>query len=79
MIAVCDAFMAMTQPRPWRTTMSHAEALKELRSCAGSQFDPKLVEIFCEKVHDELYGHGELSLERERDVVGAPDVPGGVD
>ena len=71
-IAVCDAFMAMTQPRPWRTTMSHAEALKELLACAGTQFDPKLVEIFCHKVHGQLYGD-DGSLERDRDVVGAPD------
>jgi two-component system cell cycle response regulator len=74
-IAVCDAFMAMTQHRPWRTTMSHADALKELRACAGTQFDPRLVEIFCDEVHGQLYVD-EGSLEQDRDVVGARDASG---
>src|SRR5207248_10325782 len=66
-IAVCDAFMAMTQPRPGRTTMSHADALKELRSCAGSQFDPKLVEIFSDQVHGQLYVGDEGPLQQDGD------------
>jgi two-component system cell cycle response regulator len=77
-IAVCDAFMAMTQPRPWRTTMSHADALNELRSCGGSQFDPNLVAVFCDRVHGELFESDPGALEPDRDVVGARDVTGGV-
>ena len=77
-IAVCDAFMAMTQTRPWRTTMSHPEALNELRSCAGSQFDPNLIAVFCDRVHGELYETDPEALEPDRDVVGARDVTGGV-
>jgi two-component system, cell cycle response regulator len=77
-IAVCDAFMAMTQPRPWRTTMSHAEALQELRECSGSQFDPTLIELFCDQVYDELYRSDADALEPDADVVGAGDVSGSV-
>jgi HD-GYP domain-containing protein (c-di-GMP phosphodiesterase class II) len=77
-IAVCDAFVAMTQPRPWRPTMSHAEALEELRQCAGTQFDPDLVEAFCEEVYPDLYPAGRNGLEPDTHVVRAHDVPGSV-
>lgn len=46
-IAVCDAFDAMTTTRPYQTAMSEADAVAELRRCAGSQFDPEVVESFC--------------------------------
>ncbi len=45
-IAVCDAFDAMTTTRPYRTAMSASEALAELRSCAGRQFDGQVVAAF---------------------------------
>ena len=40
---VCDAYHAMTSDRPYRRAMSHADAAAELRSCAGTQFDPAVV------------------------------------
>jgi HD-GYP domain-containing protein (c-di-GMP phosphodiesterase class II) len=47
-IAVCDAYAAMTSPRPYRSTpMSRDAAIAELRSCAGTQLDPQVVEVFC--------------------------------
>ena len=42
-VAVCDAYDAMTSDRPYRPGTSHAEALEELRRCAGGQFDPRVV------------------------------------
>lgn len=47
-IAVCDAFDAMTSSRPYRDALSVEDALDELRSCAGSQFDPPVVAAFCD-------------------------------
>jgi HD-GYP domain-containing protein (c-di-GMP phosphodiesterase class II) len=44
-IACCDAYNAMTTDRPYRKAMSRADALAELRACAGSQFDPDVVSI----------------------------------
>ena len=45
-VAVCDAFDAMTSDRPYRPAMSESEALAELRACAGTQFDSRVVEAF---------------------------------
>ena len=47
-IAVCDAFDAMTSDRPYRKRGSVEDAIAELRQHAGSQFDPTVVEAFCE-------------------------------
>jgi diguanylate cyclase (GGDEF)-like protein len=54
-IAICDSFRAMLDERPYKLRMSVEDALGELRRCAGSQFDPELVEIFCRLV-DERSG-----------------------
>jgi diguanylate cyclase (GGDEF)-like protein len=46
-IFVCDAFDAMTTERAYCPAMDEAAALEELRRCAGTQFDPQVVEHFC--------------------------------
>ncbi len=51
-IAVCDAYAAMTSDRPYRRAISRAAALAELRRCAGSQFDPEIVAAFCRLYED---------------------------
>jgi len=45
-LAVADAYDAMTSNRPYRTRRTHAFALEELRRCAGTQFDPQVVSAF---------------------------------
>jgi HD-GYP domain-containing protein (c-di-GMP phosphodiesterase class II) len=45
-IAVVDAFEAMLQPRPYRRVLTVSQALVELKEKSGTQFDPKIVEIF---------------------------------
>jgi diguanylate cyclase (GGDEF)-like protein/PAS domain S-box-containing protein/putative nucleotidyltransferase with HDIG domain len=49
-IAVADSFDAMTVSRPYRNAISKKLAAEELRRCAGSQFDPNIVEIFVNRV-----------------------------
>jgi HD-GYP domain-containing protein (c-di-GMP phosphodiesterase class II) len=46
-IAVCDAYDAMTSARPYAPPTSPEEAIAELRRCAGTQFDPAVVNAFC--------------------------------
>jgi diguanylate cyclase (GGDEF)-like protein len=45
-VAVCDAYDAMTSERPDKAAMTPDEAIAELRRCAGTQFDPAVVETF---------------------------------
>ncbi|MGQ9825709.1 MAG: PAS domain S-box protein, partial [Desulfotomaculales bacterium] len=45
-LAIADAYDAMTSDRPYRRKMTHEEACAELKRCAGTQFDPRLVDEF---------------------------------
>lgn len=47
-IAVVDAYDAMTSDRPYRPAMPQADALAELRRQAGKQFDPLVVQVFAD-------------------------------
>ena len=47
-IAVCDAWRAMNEPRPYRAPLERGAALDELRRHAGTQFDPAIVAIALE-------------------------------
>ena len=52
-LSIADAYDAMTSDRPYRKAMSHAAAVAELRRCAGTQFDPELVELFIATCSDK--------------------------
>ena len=55
-LAVADAFDAMTSDRPYRRALSRAEALAEVERCAGTQFDPQISRVFL-----ELFEEAELA------------------
>jgi response regulator RpfG family c-di-GMP phosphodiesterase len=54
-VAVVDSFDAIITARPYRDAATEAEALAEIRSCAGTQFDPRVVEAFLDVLDAE--GH----------------------
>ncbi len=47
-IAIADAFDAMRSSRPYRETMRFEQCVEEIQNNAGTQFDPKWVDIFLE-------------------------------
>jgi two-component system, cell cycle response regulator len=61
-VAVCDAFGAMTSDRPYRTAGSADEAVAELLRHAGTQFDPEVVAAF----------QAELAEAHERPAIAVP-------
>ncbi len=47
-LAVCDAYEALVSDRPYRDPFSKEKAIAELKRCAGTQFDPQVVNVFIE-------------------------------
>jgi HD-GYP domain-containing protein (c-di-GMP phosphodiesterase class II) len=55
-ILACDAYGAITEDRSYRAGRSHADAVDELRRCAGSQFDQRVVETLVGLLEERLRG-----------------------
>ena len=51
-VAIADAYDAMINDRPYKRAISHEQAIAELRRHSGTQFDPELVELFCDLYAD---------------------------
>jgi putative nucleotidyltransferase with HDIG domain/PAS domain S-box-containing protein len=52
-LLVADTFDSMTADRPYRNTPGREKMLGEIKSCKGTQFDPKVVEAFLKILEDE--------------------------
>ncbi|HST24432.1 MAG TPA: HD-GYP domain-containing protein [Gaiellaceae bacterium] len=63
-LAVVDAFDAMTADRPYRRAMPESLAVAELERCGGSQFDPEIVAVFVEAWRDGSLADATFELER---------------
>ena len=63
-VSIVDSYDVMTNGRPYKAAISKQEALRELKRCAGTQFDPELVSVFCkvmsgmEGIRDEEAAEG---------------------
>ena len=53
-VGAVDAFDAMTTPRPYRDPVSHLDALAEMKRCAGTQFDPDIVGLIEQILHQGM-------------------------
>lgn len=62
-LSIVDAYDAMTNDRPYCKARSHSEALKEIERCAGTQFDPKIVEEFLKMLQESPRLQGSVSSE----------------
>jgi hypothetical protein len=71
-LAIIDAFDAMTNDRPYHKGVSVEEAIKEIRKCAGKQFDPYLADKFIEIVTKE--SKAETGGRAENDIVSESDI-----
>ncbi len=63
-LAVVDAFDAMTNDRSYRGALDPEGAIAELEACAGSQFDPEVVRVFVEAWRDGALALATVELER---------------
>ncbi|MGB7324455.1 MAG: diguanylate cyclase [Rubripirellula sp.] len=67
LLSIADSYDAMVSDRVYRPGRSHEEAVEELRRCAGTQFDPKLVEHFIEKISSTraVFATGAIALRKQ--------------
>jgi diguanylate cyclase (GGDEF)-like protein/putative nucleotidyltransferase with HDIG domain len=66
-LAVADSFDAMTSSRPYRNKpRTNAQALEEIQRCSGTQFDPKIVNIFVEIMTGSMTPKEIKTRERDR-------------
>jgi HD-GYP domain-containing protein (c-di-GMP phosphodiesterase class II) len=76
-IAVADAFEAMTGTRPYRSAVSVEQAIAELHANAGTQFDPDCVSALVEVVNDAAGEEIFSVLSTEEAAPAAPVAKGG--
>lgn len=78
LLAVVDSFDAMTSDRPYRSALGPSRAFEEIKSRAGSQFDPRMVEVFIhtweqgriKKIMNELIN----DVEEKEELMGAKEL-----
>jgi len=64
-VSVADAFDAMTSDRPYRKRRSAKEAIEEIKKYSGTQFDPRVVDVFLEAYKNGGINTIEASQDRQ--------------
>jgi hypothetical protein len=72
-IAVADTFDSITSDRSYRRARTIEDGLIELSACAGSQFDPRMVEAFTKAVHCEGWKLPERAQPRADEIIAVHD------
>jgi putative nucleotidyltransferase with HDIG domain len=69
---VADAYDAMTSARSYRSALSHEAAVRELKRCAGTQFDPEVVEALLQADENGKFARDTGSTAPSRHLVSPP-------
>jgi HD-GYP domain-containing protein (c-di-GMP phosphodiesterase class II) len=64
LMSVVDTFDAMTSDRPYRKAKSFKMALKEIKDCAGTKFDPRIAEVFLKGWERGLVDKAKLKVKK---------------
>jgi len=67
-LAIADAFDAMTSDRPYRKGLPVEVAKQEMRKNSGTQFDPDLVEVFCHVLDQNTDENGRMTFDRLEEI-----------
>jgi HD-GYP domain-containing protein (c-di-GMP phosphodiesterase class II) len=68
-VALADAFDVLTHDRPWRTARPLQEAMAEIQRCAGSHFDPQVVDALHEVLRELPGSIAEIDAVLVRDAI----------
>ena len=73
---VADAYDAMTSARSYRSALSHEAAIRELKRCAGTQFDPEIVKALLRADEIGKFSRNTRSIVPGRNLVSFPKATG---
>jgi HD-GYP domain-containing protein (c-di-GMP phosphodiesterase class II) len=74
-VLACDAYHAMTSDRPYRKSMPQSKARAELASCAGTQFDPAVVQALLDELADRDQQASKNARKRAKQVLESTNKP----
>ena len=74
-VFACDAFHAMVSTRPYSPAMSTTDARDELRRCAGTQFDPRVIDALLAELHQRARAHPRVQPPHQQELAQSASRP----